>query len=184
MAHALVGNREVKEHFFVVVYTCALSVYEKFYLREVRIDFYLCHLFVAVYISFAGDMDERRLGEPCFIGVECVLAIGAVNTYKAFPVLTLAAALGPVVRAKIKHIPNMCRPQIRPFNDLGDHHFVVERLILLRVIAPARVIGVPVEGVCSVFRKAERFVGVQRVNAVEPCAGIFCIAFIASAVYR
>ena len=91
-----------------------------------------------------------------------------IELHQSLLILSLLAALVPAVRGKIKQIPDICRPQIRPVLNHSHHVLMVDTLKLLAVITLRRMFRVKLNvGVRAVLRKSDRPFRIQAVILVQ-----------------
>ena len=157
------------EHGLAALRSYRSAVHKQTYFTLVGIDLDLGALLAAVFIALAAEMDEGLgLVPGGFIEIKGVLAQAAVKGHKTLLVLAVLAALVPAVGRKVEEVPHMRCPEIRPRLDHGEHVLVIERLILLGVIATLRVGGME-GGVCvrAILGEADHPVGVFGVVLVE-----------------
>ena len=136
----------------------------------VGVDGDLGHVFHALYVSFAAQMHERLVRQPCLVGIECVFLILSVDGDKALVVLAVFAAFCSCIGAEVEHIPNVGCPDVLAAKELLDELFVVVCLVFFGVVALLWVACVPVERFAAIFGAADRNARMHFVELIEPGA--------------
>ena len=115
-------------------------------------------------------MKHRLFWKPSLICIKTVFFILSVKCNKAFMVHTVFAALCAGVGSKVKHIPNMSCPHIRPFCYLLDYFFVIICLVFLCIIALFGIACVPIKSLASVLAHTNCFIRIFLMEIIKPIA--------------
>ena len=166
----IAGQRDLKGKDLVpglFAHRAAVGIQRDFFLVGVDLDD--GGVFLAVGTAAAGDVDERLVAPPCFVEVESVLFGLAVKRHQALVVHAGLAALVAGVGGKVEHIPHMRRPQPGVAVKAAQHVLVVNGLVILGMVAAARVQAVQVgHRLGAVLAEAQRAVGVDEVEEIHP----------------
>ena len=114
-------------------------------------------------------MYKRLFGPVCLVEVKAVLLCLPVKGDQPLVVHARFPALISGIRGKVKHIPYMCGPHPGVPLKAFEHILMVDRLILFRVVATARMRGVQVRhAFAAVLAVTQAAVRINLVEEVHP----------------
>ncbi len=161
-------NTEI-EYSFASLSSYLFAVCVEGYFLAVGVNLDVGHLFRAVHVTLAADVNEGFLAPICLVAIEAVLLRLSVEGNDAFMVHARLAALISCICREVEHIPKMGRPHEGTFFKEVEHIFVILALIFFALIAAFGVGAVQVgHTFAAVFRIAETTVGVYGMEEIYP----------------
>ena len=144
----------------------AVNQQRHFTLIGIDLDFGL--LLCPIHIPAATKVNKGFAAPMCLVQIEGILPQFPVEGHKALLVFAVLAAFITAVGSKVKEVPHMGRPQIRPLLDALEQVLMVGTLIGFGVVTLFRS-GILVLGICirAVLGEANDPVGEFLVIVVE-----------------